>query len=119
MKRIRLLLTVMVGLLPAVLLVPAATADENTAAIRAELDALKAQYEARIEALEQRLTSAEQQLAQQKQQQTQPQQACPVSSASSGRRRSRPLRSMKLPRRLPARALLPRVANSIPPLVSS
>ncbi len=67
MRRIRLLLTVVAGLLPAVLLVPAATADENTAAIRAELDALKAQYEARIETLEQRLDAAEQQLAQQKQ----------------------------------------------------
>lgn len=41
-------------------------ADDNIAAMRAELDALKAQYEARIQSLEQRLNDAEQQLAQER-----------------------------------------------------
>ena len=43
-------------------------ADDNIAAMRAELDTLKAQYEARIQSLEQRLNDAEQQLAQEQQQ---------------------------------------------------
>ncbi len=43
---------------------PAAGADDNIAALRAELNALKTDYEARIQLLEQRLGAAEQQLAQ-------------------------------------------------------
>jgi hypothetical protein len=54
----------MLALLPALLLTQTATADDNIAAMRAELEALKAQYETRIHALEQRLNAAEQQLAQ-------------------------------------------------------
>ncbi|HEY6130496.1 MAG TPA: hypothetical protein VIV27_00680, partial [Halioglobus sp.] len=50
-------------LLPALLSVPGVRADDDVAAIRAELDALKAQYETRIQALEQHLQEAEQQLA--------------------------------------------------------
>ena len=44
---------------------PAVSADETTAALRAELDALKVEYEARIKDLEARLDAAEQQLTQQ------------------------------------------------------
>ena len=54
----------MIVLLPALLAVHTARADENITAIRSELDALKTQYETRIQALEQRLNAAEQQLAQ-------------------------------------------------------
>jgi hypothetical protein len=64
MKCAQLSFTAMIVLLPALLAVHTARADENIAAIRSELDALKTQYETRIQALEQRLNAAEQQLAQ-------------------------------------------------------
>ena len=65
MKGLRLSVTVVVPFLSILLIGNTARADESTAMLRAELDALRTQYEARIQALEDRLTAAEQQLTQQ------------------------------------------------------
>jgi hypothetical protein len=65
MKILRLSVTVVVPFLSILLIGNTARADESTAMLRAELDALRTQYEARIQALEDRLNAAEQQLTQQ------------------------------------------------------
>jgi hypothetical protein len=65
MKGIHILFAVAVGFLPAMAASQSASADDSTAALRAELEGLRVQYEARIEALEQRLSAMEQRLAQQ------------------------------------------------------
>lgn len=66
----RLFFTLIVGLLPALLMTDSVSADENTADLRTELDALKVEYEARINALEARLNAAESQLVQHRAQDT-------------------------------------------------
>lgn len=63
MKRPLLAFGIVLGLIFTIPLVPAARADEDIAAIRAELETLKNSYESRILALEQRLQAAERQLA--------------------------------------------------------
>ena len=84
MKRVHLPFRTLLVLLPVLLVMHTARADENIAVIRAELDALKAQYETRIQGLEQRLNAAEQQLAQkQEQQQERQQDRMPIEPAGA------------------------------------